>query len=275
MHSGENAEVAQAIKEHYRPTFAGDDLPSCDSGAIMAVADKLDTIVGCIGVGLIPSGSEDPYGLRRHALGILQIILDQGWQFSFPALVQDNLNLIIEKAKLEPDEIKKHIEDLFSQRYKTLLNGEGFPYDAIDCVLSTGMGSIVDVREKVKAFTDLKKQPHFEPLAIAFKRVASILDKKVGGEIDPGLLNEPAEKQLYEAFLKVKSPVFSHIKKKEFSRALEKMVDIKPSVDNFFDNVMVMVEDSSLCTNRMCLLRDISGLFSDLADFSKIVVKKA
>ena len=274
LHSGENAEVAQAIKEHYRPTFAGDDLPSCDSGAIMAVADKLDTIVGCIGVGLIPSGSEDPYGLRRHSLGILQIILDQGWQFSFQALVEDSINLITDKAKLKKDEIKKHIEDLFFQRYKTLLNGEGFPYDAIDCVLSTGMVSVVDVRAKVKAFTDLKKQAHFEPLAIAFKRVASILDKKVDGEIDPGLLNEPAEKQLYEAFLKVKSPVLDHIKKKEFSKALEKMGDIKPSVDNFFDNVMVMVEDSSLCTNRMCLLRDISGLFSDLADFSKIVVKK-
>ena len=137
------------------------------------------------------------------------------------------------------------------------------------------MDSVVDVRAKVEAFTNLKKQPHFEPLAIAFKRVASILDKKVDGEIDPGLLNEPAEKQLYEAFLKVRSPVLAHIKKKEFSKALEKMGEIKPSVDNFFDNVMVMVDDASLCANRMCLLRDISSLFSDLADFSKIVVKKA
>ena len=208
-------------------------------------------------------------------MGILQIILNQGWQFSFQALIQDSLNLIIDKAKLEQHKIKKHIEDLFSQRYKTLLNGEGFDYDAIDCVLSTGMDSVVDVRAKVEAFTNLKKQPYFEPLAIAFKRVASILDKKVGGEIDPGLLNEPAEKQLYEAFLKVRSPVLAHIKKKEFSKALEKMGEIKPSVDNFFDNVMVMVDDASLCANRMCLLRDISSLFSDLADFSKIVVKKA
>ena len=104
--------------------------------------------------------------------------------------------------------------------------------------------------------------------------MASILEKKVDGEIDPRLLNQHAEKQFYQAFLKVKSPVLDHIKNKEFSKALEKMGDIKPSVDNFFDNVMVMVEDSSLCANRMCLLRDISGLFSDLADFSKIVVKK-
>jgi len=274
LHSGEESEVAQAIKEHYRPTFAGDDLPSGELGAIVAVADKLDSIIGCIAVGLIPSGSEDPYGLRRHALGILQIVLDRGWRISFQNILETGLNLIENKAKLSKDEIKKHVEDLFSQRYKTLLNGEGFPYDAIDCVLSTGMDSIVDVKAKVSAFSDLKKQPYFEPLAIAFRRVASILDKKIDGEIDPGLLNEPAEKQLYEAFLKVRNPVLDHINKKEFSRALEKMGEIKPSVDNFFDNVMVMVDDPALCTNRLCLLRDISGLFSDIADFSKIVIKK-
>ena len=275
MHSGEEAEVAQAIKEHYRPAFAGDSLPSGDVGAIIAVADKLDTIIGCIGVGLIPSGSEDPYGLRRHALGILQIVLDKGWQISFQNTLKASLNLIEKKAKLGKDEIKKHVEDLFLQRYKTLLIGEDFPYDAIDCVLSTGMDSIVDVKAKVAAFSDLKKQPYFESIAIAFRRVARILDKKVNGEIDPGLLNEPAEKQLYEAFLKVRNPVLDHLEKKEFPRALEKMGEIKPSVDNFFENVMVMVEDSSLCRNRLCLLRDISVLFSDLADFSKIVLKKS
>ena len=275
MYSGEEAEVAQAIKEHYRPAFAGDSLPSGDVGAIIAVADKLDTIIGCIGVGLIPSGSEDPYGLRRHALGILQIVLDKGWQISFQNTLEASLNLIEKKAKLGKDEIKKHVEDLFLQRYKTLLIGEGFPYDAIDCVLSTGMDSIVDVKAKVAAFSDLKKQPYFESIAIAFRRVARILDKTVNGEIDPGLLNEPAEKQLYEAFLKVRNPVLDHLEKKEFPRALEKMGEIKPSVDNFFENVMVMVDDSSLCRNRLCLLRDISVLFSDLADFSKIVLKKS
>ena len=201
--------------------------------------------------------------------------MDRKWQISFQSLVENGVNLIENKARLSKDEIKKHVEDLFSQRYKTLLNGEGFPYDAIDCVLSTGMDSIVDVKAKVAAFSDLKKQPYFEPLAIAFRRVASILDKKVDGEIDPGLLNEPAEKQLYAAFLKVRDPVLNHIKNKEFSSALEKMGEIKPSVDEFFDNVMVMVEDPSLRDNRLCLLRDISGLFSGLADFSKIVLKKS
>ena len=100
MHSGEEAEVVQAIKEHYRPAFAGDSLPSGELGAIIAVADKLDTFIGCIGVGLIPSGSEDPYGLRRHALGILQIVLDKGWQISFQNTLEASLNLIEKKAKL-------------------------------------------------------------------------------------------------------------------------------------------------------------------------------
>ena len=273
-HSGEEAAVAKAIKEHYRPAFAGDDLPASDLGSVIAVADKLDTILGCIGVGLIPSGSEDPYGLRRNALGIIQIFLNRGWQISLDQLVQEGLNSMGSKLKLEPETINNHVMDLFSQRYKTYLNSEGFPHDAIDCVLSTGLDSIVDIRAKVSAFSELKKQPYFEPLAIAFRRVVSILNDEAEGEVDPGLLNEPAEKKLFEAYLKVRDPVFRYIQNKEFSQALEKIVEIKPAVDGFFDEVMVMVEEASLRTNRLHLLYQISGLFSGLADFSRIILKK-
>jgi glycyl-tRNA synthetase beta chain len=273
-HSGEDPAVSQAIKEHYRPAFAGDDLPASELGAVIAVADKLDTILGCIGVGLIPSGSEDPYGLRRNALGIIQIFLDRGWQVSLDKLVQEGLNFMDSKTKLDPETIKNHVIDLFSQRYKTYLNGEGFPYDAIDCVLSTGLDSIVDIKAKVSAFSELKKQPYFEPLAIAFRRVVSILNDEAKGEVDPGLLNEPAEKKLFESYMKVRDPVLLHIQNKEFSQALEKIVEIKPAVDNFFDDVMVMVEDVALRTNRLHLLYQISGLFSGLADFSRIILKK-
>jgi glycyl-tRNA synthetase beta chain len=273
-HSGEDSEVSQAIKEHYRPAFAGDDPPASELGAVIAVADKLDTILGCIGVGLIPSGSEDPYGLRRNALGIIQIFLARGWQVSLDKLVQEGLNLMGSKIKLDPETIKNHVMDLFSQRYKTYLNAEGFPYDAIDCVLSTGLDSIVDIRAKVSAFSELKKQPYFEPLAIAFRRVVSILNDESEGDVDPGLLNEPAEKKLFEAYLVVRGPVTQHIANKEFSQALEKIVEIKPAVDSFFDEVMVMVEDVSLRTNRLHLLYQISRLFSELADFSRIILKK-
>jgi glycyl-tRNA synthetase beta chain len=274
-HSGEEPTVAQAIQEHYRPAFAGDDPPASELGAVIAVADKLDTILGCIGVGLIPSGSEDPYGLRRNALGIIQIFLHRGWQVSLDNLVEEGLRSMGSKIKLDPETIKNHVMELFSQRYKTYLNAEGFPYDAIDCVLSTGLDSIVDIKAKVSAFSALKKQPYFEPLAIAFRRVVSILNDEAEGDIDPGLLSEPAEKKLFEAYLKVRDPVFRHIQNKEFSKALEKITEIKPAVDSFFDEVMVMVEDVSLRKNRLCLLQQISGLFSELADFSRIVLKKS
>ena len=273
-HSGEAPEVSLAIKEHYRPDFSGDAPPESELGAVIAVADKLDTILGCIGVGLIPSGSEDPYALRRNALGIIQIFLHRGWQVSLDSLVGDGLRLMGSKLKLEPEAIKKHVLDLFSQRYKSHLNAEGFPHDAIDCVLSTGLDSIVDIKAKVAAFSDLKKQPYFEPLAIAFRRVVSILKEGSEGEVDPGLLNEPAEKKLFEAYLEVRDPVLRHIQNKEFDQALEKIAEIKPAVDGFFDEVMVMVEDVSLRNNRLYLLHQISGLFSGLADFSRIILKK-
>ncbi len=274
-HSGEEAEVSQAIKEHYRPAFAGDHPPASELGAVIAVADKLDTILGCIGVGLIPSGSEDPYALRRNAQGIIQIFLHRGWQVSLDDLVKEGLNIMDSKVKLDCETIKNHVADLFSQRYKTYLNAEGFPHDAIDAVLSTGLNSIVDIRAKVSALSDLKKQPYFEPLAIAFRRVVSILNDEAEGDVDPGLLNEPAEKNLFEAYLKVRDPVFQHIRNKEFAQALEKIVEIKPAVDGFFDEVMVMVEEASLRTNRLHLLYQISSLFSELADFSRIILKKA
>jgi glycyl-tRNA synthetase beta chain len=163
---------------------------------------------------------------------------------------------------------------LFSQRYKSHLNAEGFPHDAIDCVLSTGLDSIVDVKAKVVAFSDLKKQPYFEPLAIAFRRVVSILKEKSEGEVDPLLLNEPAEKKLFEVYLRLQEPTLRHIQKKEFDQALEKISEIKPAVDEFFDEVMVMVEDVSLRNNRLYLLNHVSSLFSGLADFSRIILKK-
>ena len=273
-HSGEVPEVAKAIKEHYRPAFSGDVPPESELGAIIAVADKLDTIIGCIGVGLIPSGSEDPYGLRRNALGIIQIFLCWGWQVPLISLIEDGLRSMGSKLKLEPETIKKHVLELFSQRYKSHLDAEGFPHDAIDCVLSTGLDSIVDIKAKVVAFSDLKKQPYFEPLAIAFRRVVSILKEGADGQVDPLLLHEPAEKKLFEVYLKLHEPVLQHIQKKEFDQALEKISEIKPAVDEFFDEVMVMVEDVSLRNNRLYLLHQISSLFSGLADFSRIILKK-
>jgi len=272
-HSGEDPEVGLAIKEHYRPAFSGDSPPSSPVGSIVSIADKLDTILGCIGVGLLPSGSEDPYGLRRHSLGIIQTIISQNWQVSLDELIQKGINLLKDKTKLTSDEIHMHTQILFSQRYKTILISEEYPYDAIDAVLSTNIDSLVDVRQKVVALSDLKKQPYFEPLAITFRRVVSILNEESDGNIQTSLLSEPAEKKLYDEYRRVKEPVENHLSKKQFSQALEKIVEIKETVDEFFEHIMVMTKEDALRKNRLRLLKHISLLFSNIADFSKIVLK--
>ena len=272
-HSGEDPEVGLAIKEHYRPAFSGDSLPSSPAGSIVSIADKLDTILGCIGVGLLPSGSEDPYSLRRHSLGIIQTIISQNWQVSLDELIQKGINLLKDKTKLTSDEIHMHTQVLFSQRYKTILIGEEYPYDAIDAVLSTNIDSLVDVRQKVVALSDLKKQPYFEPLAITFRRVVSILNEESDGDIQTSLLSEPAEKKLYDEYRRVKEPVENHLSKKQFPQALEKIVEIKETVDEFFAHIMVMTKEDELRKNRLRLLKHISLLFSNIADFSKIVLK--
>ena len=272
-HSGEDPEVSLAIKEHYRPTFSGDALPSSPVGSIVSIADKLDTILGCIGVGLLSSGSEDPYGLRRHSLGIIQIVLNQGWQVSLDKLIEKGISLLKEKTKLTSDEVRMHTLELFTQRYKTLLSDQDYPYDAVDAVLSADIDSLADVKKKVIAFSDLKQQPHFEPLAIAFRRVVSILNEESDGDVQINLLKEPAEKKLYSEYQRIKEPVENFLGKKQFSQALEKIVDIKETVDEFFEHVMVMVKEDDLRINRLRLLKHISLLFSNIADFSKIVLK--
>lgn len=273
-HSGEDPEVALAIKEHYNPTFAGDAPPSNSIGAVVAISDKLDTILGCIGVGLIPSGSEDPHGLRRHSLGIIQVVLSRQWQISLDQIIETGIGLLAPKIKLKPEEIRSHTLDLFTQRLKSLFSTEGLPYDAVDAVLSTGIDSFVDVKNKVIAFAALKQQPYFEPLATTFRRVVSILTDEARGEVQPGLFQENAEKELYRRYQEVCGPVERHVEKKEYAEALKAIVEIKDAVDHFFDKVMVMVEDKALRKNRLCLLYNLSRLFSQLADFSKIVLKK-
>lgn len=275
LHSGENPDVALAIKEHYNPAFAGDTPPSNEIGAIVAISDKLDTILGCIGVGLIPSGSEDPYGLRRHSLGIIQIVLSRRWQISLDQMIETGIGLLSTKTKLKPEEIRTHTLDLFTQRLKSLFSSEGFSYDAVEAVLATGIDSFVDVQYKVIAFSELKQQPYFEPLAITFRRVVSILTEEARGEVQPELFQEQAEKDLFQQYRQIRVPVERYIEMKEYGNALKAIVEIKEAVDRFFDKVMVMVEDASLRKNRLHLLYSVSCLFSQLADFSKIVIKKS
>jgi len=273
-HSGESPDVAQAIKEHYQPAFAGDVVPSTPVGAVVAVADKLDTIVGCIGVGLIPSGSEDPYALRRHALGIMQILSEYDFSLDLEWLIEQGTQALGGKAKLSREEIFGHCKALFNQRFKSMLAGDGYEHDVIDAVLATKIASFKNAEGKAKALSELKQQPYFADLATAFKRVDRIIEGDVTDEVNQELLTEEAEKALFRKFAGIKSTVENQTLAGDYAGALAKIAMIKGEVDDFFDHVMVNVDDAALKANRMALLKSIAGLFSPLADFSKIVLKK-
>jgi glycyl-tRNA synthetase beta chain len=273
-HSGESPEVTQAIKEHYQPAFAGDAVPSTPVGAVVAVADKLDTIVGCIGVGLIPSGSEDPYALRRHALGIMQILSEYDFSLDLEWLIEQGTQALGDKAKLSREDIFAHCKALFNQRFKSMLAGDGYEHDVIDAVLATKIASFKNAEGKAKALSELKQQPYFADLATAFKRVNRIIEGDVPDTIDPELFTEEAEKALFRKFAGIKSTVENQTLAGDYAGALAKIAMIKGEVDDFFDHVMVNVDDAALKANRMALLKSIAGLFSPLADFSKIVLKK-
>jgi len=269
--AGEKPEIANAIYEHYLPIVAGGDLPQSDEGAIVGLADKMDTIAGFFGVGMPPTGTADPYALRRQALGIINIILSREYPLSLNFLIDESLALLKDVLKKPAAEVKKDILEFFKGRLQNQLIAQGYAYDTVDAVLSANIDELVEVIEKVKALEEFRKHPDFEPVSIAFKRVDNILKDFKGGKFDVNLLVHDAEINLFSYFDNIKPRVEKGIAEKDFAAALNKLAALRPHVDNFFDNVMVMDKDEKVRFNRQSLLAEISALFHKIADFSKIV----
>ncbi len=270
--SGEDVNVATAIYEHYLPRFAGDCLPRTPVGAFVSIADKLDTVVGCFGVGLVPTGTSDPYALRRQALGIINIILDKKYPISLSNLIERSISYLDGKISDDPVKVKEGVMEFFRLRLQHQLTSQKYPYDVVDAVLTLYFDDLVDSFEKVKALQAFKLQPDFKALAIAFKRVSNILNQSPAGEeIHVSLFEDPEEGTLFKAFEDVQGHVAKLISEKRYLEALSKMVRLRVPVDDFFDNVMVMVEDERVRENRLALLARISGLFLKIADFTRIV----
>ncbi len=269
--AGEKTEIANAIYEHYLPIVAGGDLPQTDEGAIVGIADKMDTIVGFFGVGLPPTGTADPYALRRQALGIINIILFHRYSLGLNFLIDESLALLKDVLKKPADDVKKDILEFFKGRLQNQLITQGYAYDTVDAVLSADIDDLVLVIEKIKALEAFRQNPDFEPISVAFKRVDNILKDFHDGQIDVNLLSADAEINLFSSFDNIKTRVEKGIAEKDFSAALNKLAALRPSVDAFFDNVMVMDKDEKVRLNRLSLLADISALFHKIADFSKIV----
>lgn len=266
----EPPEVAEAILEHYLPVRAGGDLPREIPGALVGLADRIDTISGCFGIGQTPTGTTDPFGLRRLALGLLHIIEAHGFTLSLSESVDAALELYEDKLTEEKITVKSLIIDFIKGRFVNDLIGRGVPGSAVDAVTSVSFDDVVDCRAKIDALAAIRDQPSFTVLAAAFKRVMNIIRGHHATEVNEGLLQDGAERNLYEAFVKVQVETKPFLQAKEYGKALDVILRMKEPVDVFFDEVMVMSEEAALQKNRLNLLTSISGLFLRVGDFSKM-----
>jgi glycyl-tRNA synthetase beta chain len=269
--SKERPEVSEAIYEHYLPGFAGDRLPSGPVGDIVSMADKMDTIVGCFGVGLVPTGTADPFGLRRQALGIIRILLEKKYSLSLRGLIEASEGQLKEKMERPVEEVRNDVLDFFRVRYQNFLLDKGYAFDLTDSVLSISFDELVDVQGRIDALKKAREWKDFESIVIAFKRAMNILKgSPPKREINSSLLAEPVEQNLYQSFLKAKEEIGPLLNKRDYSSALLEMTQMKKPIDEFFDGVMVMVEDEKIRDNRLALLDEIGKLFLRIADFSKL-----
>jgi len=268
---GEKPEVAEAIYEHYLPAFAGDRLPGSPVADVISIADKMDTIVGCFGVGLTPTGTADPFGLRRQVLGIIRIVLEKRYPFSLIQMIEEAGGLLKEKMERPFAEVKGEVLDFFRVRYQNFLLDKGYGFDIIEAAIATSFDELLDAQHRIDALKAAREWKDFESVVIAFKRAMNILKGMPSRRgIDPSSLSETAEKDLYQAFLKAKEKIAKDLEKRNYESALQEMIRMKTPIDDYFDGVMVMVEDEAIRNNRLALLDAIGRLFLRIADFSRL-----
>lgn len=271
--AGESERVCNGIEQHYWPRFADDELPNDNVGAMVALADKMDTVVGCFGVGLKPSGTADPYALRRQALGILRILVDRGYRISLDDWVKFAVDSLKQKLTLPLEDTTREVIEFFEGRYRNWRNAD-FAQDTIKSVTSANFKVLIDVEERMKALTEFRQQNGFESLAAAFKRVMNILKEKTNEVVDPDLFKSDAENELWSMYQRTRDDVTILVQKREFLSALQAMVGLKANVDRFFDDVLVMDKDEKIRNNRLSLLWHLAELFNQIADFRQIQISE-
>lgn len=270
LHDGESEEVALAIREHYQPRFAGDALPSTRVSLAVALADKLETLSGLFGIGQMPTGDKDPFALRRHALGILRMLIEK----ELNVAITDLVNIGYEALKAVPNvkDARDELLAFFEDRLRVMFKDKGYSAQEVDAVLATHPTTILDVPvrlEAVRAFTQL---PEAEALAAANKRIGNII-KKTAPEtdaVDPALFDSEAEKALYEALCTAESQAQTLYEAGRYTELLKSLAPMKTPVDRFFEDVMVNVEDSRVRANRLALLWRLHRTMNMVAELSRL-----
>ena len=270
QNSGETAPVATAIAEHYQPLGADTPLPETEAGAIVAIADKIDTIVGYFGIEERPTGSQDPYSLRRHALGTIRILQDRNLTLSLDAVVQKALDLY--NVALADDTQTSTLNFIKERLRVILIQTQQYAPDLADAVLAVGDVDIVDILNRASALAEFRLTPNFEAVYNALNRVLRILPEDTAEIVDTALLQDAAEQQLFDRITKVEPNFKQSITERNYAKLLTQLAVLQPAIDTFFDEVLVMAKEPALRANRLALLNRIGRNIYAIADLTKLVI---
>ena len=269
QHDGESEAVAQALEDQYRPRYAGDALPEQTIGCAVAIADKVDSLVGIFGINQPPKGDKDPFALRRAAIGLIRIIIEKQLNLDIAELIAKSVELY--QDKLSNDDVAMQVLDFILGRYRAYYQDQNISVDVIQAVLANAPSAPLDFDKRIQAVTHFKALAESATLAAANKRVGNILNKFKGelfAEFNQDLASETAEKDLAKNFAEVSVKVLPLMADKDYQAALTELATLKQPIDNFFDNVMVMADDEQVKTNRLTLLSEIRNSFFAIADIS-------
>ena len=275
LNDDENAEVAEAMLEQYMPAFSGDRVPSTAVGATVALADRLDTLAGIFSIGQQPSGSRDPFALRRASLGILRIIIERNINIDLASVLIKTLQLHGQAE--QSDEICEQVLTYVFDRFTSWYKDEGIAPEVYASVAALKLSNPTDIHARVNAVNQFSQLPEAISLSAANKRVANILAKNnqaLYPKVDTSLLQSDTESFLYKALQSTSETVIPLLEQRDYTNALKKMATLRGSVDQYFDHVMVMVEEENIRTNRLTLLKQLRNLFLQIADISHLVPSK-
>jgi tetrameric-type glycyl-tRNA synthetase beta subunit len=271
--AGEDACVAAAIEEHYLPRQAGDRLPASACGQALAIADRLDSLVGIFAIGQRPTGVKDPYGLRRASLGVLRILIETPLELDLHTLLAASATTLADRV--DSSRAAREVFDYMMERLHAYYADRGITGDVVDAVLELGPTVPVDIDRRVQAVAKFRALAEAESLAAANKRIRNILkktDEAIPAGVDTGLLHESSERELAAALEGMRERVQPLFEAGDYAGALAHLAGLRPAVDRFFDAVMVMSEDTAVRGNRLALVRSVAELFANVADISMLQV---